>query len=64
MAMAGVLRRNGRDLAMLDAADGGNPYTEMLGDVMVAAAQMEFFAGLVTEMRATRRAECRQFPGA
>jgi betaine-aldehyde dehydrogenase len=50
-AMAEVLRRNGRDLAMLDAADGGNPYTEMLGDVMVAAAQMEFFAGLVTEMK-------------
>ena len=50
-AMAEVLRRNGRDLAMLDAADGGNPYTEMLGDVMIAAAQMEFFAGLVTEMK-------------
>jgi betaine-aldehyde dehydrogenase len=50
-AMAEVLRRNGRELAMLDAADGGNPYTEMLGDVMIAAAQMEFFAGLVTEMK-------------
>ncbi|NTI24446.1 aldehyde dehydrogenase family protein [Rhizobium rhizogenes] len=50
-AMAEVLRRNGRELAMLDAADGGNPFTEMQGDVMIAAAQMEFFAGLVTEMK-------------
>lgn len=50
-AMAAVLRQNGRELAMLDAATGGNPYTEMLGDVMIAAAQMEFFAGLVTEMK-------------
>jgi betaine-aldehyde dehydrogenase len=50
-AMADVLRKNGRELAMLDAADGGNPYTEMLGDVMIAAGQMEFFAGLVTEMK-------------
>ena len=36
---------------MLDAADGGNPYTEMQGDVMIAAGQMDFFAGLVTEMK-------------
>ena len=50
-AMAEVLRRNGRELAMLDAADGGNPFTEMQGDVMIAASQMEFFAGLVTEMK-------------
>ncbi|MGH7003005.1 MAG: aldehyde dehydrogenase family protein, partial [Alphaproteobacteria bacterium] len=50
-AMAEVLRRNGRELAMLDAADGGNPFTEMQGDVAMAAAQMEFFAGLVTEMK-------------
>lgn len=49
--MAEVLRKNGRELAMLDAADGGNPFTEMQGDVMIAAAQMEFFAGLVTEMK-------------
>ena len=50
-AMAEVLRRNGPELAMLDAEDGGNPVTEMQGDVMIAAAQMEFFAGLVTEMK-------------
>jgi betaine-aldehyde dehydrogenase len=48
---AAVLRRNGRELAALDAIDGGNPVTEMSGDVAIAAAQMEFFAGLVTEMK-------------
>lgn len=48
---AAILRRNGRELAALDAIDGGNPVTEMGGDVAIAAAQMEFFAGLVTEMK-------------
>lgn len=48
---AAILRRNGRELAALDATDGGNPVTEMGGDVAIAAAQMEFFAGLVTEMK-------------
>jgi len=36
---------------MMDAANCGNPYTEMRGDAAIAAAQMEFFAGLVTEMK-------------
>ncbi len=48
---AAILRQHGRELAALDAADGGNPVTEMQGDVMIAAGQMEFFAGLVTEMK-------------
>lgn len=46
-----TLRRHGRELAMLDAADGGNPFTEMLSDVHVAAGLMDFFAGLVTEIK-------------
>jgi betaine-aldehyde dehydrogenase len=46
-----VLRRHARELAFLDAADGGNPVHEMLSDANVAAAQMDFFAGLVTEMK-------------
>jgi betaine-aldehyde dehydrogenase len=50
-SIAEVLRRHGPELAMLDAADGGNPYTEMRGDVAIAAGQMDFFAGLVTEMK-------------
>jgi len=49
--IATVLRRHGRELAALDAADGGNPVTEMQGDVAIAAGQIEFFAGLVTEMK-------------
>ena len=36
---------------MIDAADCGNPYNEMVRDATVAAAQIEFYAGLVTEMK-------------
>src|ERR1700730_9766382 len=32
-------------------ADCGNPYSEMLRDATIAAAQIEFYAGLVTEMK-------------
>ncbi|UMA67136.1 aldehyde dehydrogenase family protein (plasmid) [Roseivivax marinus] len=49
--IASLLRRHGDELAMIDAANCGNPYTEMRGDAGIAAAQMEFFAGLVTEMK-------------
>ena len=48
---AEVLRENARELAMIDSADCGNPYTEMVSDANMAATQMEFFAGLVTEMK-------------
>lgn len=49
--MAAIVRRHGPELAMLDAADGGNPFTNLLDDVMIAAGQIDFFAGLVTEMK-------------
>ena len=49
--MAARIRRHGRELAMLDAADTGNPYGEMIADAEAAASQVEFFAGLVTEMK-------------
>jgi betaine-aldehyde dehydrogenase len=49
--IARVLRENAGELAMIDAADCGNPLTEMMGDASAAAAQMDFFAGLVTEMK-------------
>ena len=49
--IAEVLRAHAQELAMIDAADGGNPVREMVSDAMVAAAQTEFFAGLVTEMK-------------
>ena len=49
--VAQILRDHAGELAMIDAADCGNPVKEMLGDANIAAAQMEFFAGLVTEMK-------------
>ena len=49
--VAQILRNHAGELALIDAADCGNPLKEMLGDANVAAAQMEFFAGLVTEMK-------------
>src|SRR5262245_25997961 len=45
---AAILREHAGELAMIDAADCGNPVSEMVGDAMVAAAQMDFFAGFVT----------------
>ncbi|MEA2902655.1 MAG: betaine-aldehyde dehydrogenase [Alphaproteobacteria bacterium] len=50
-AIAEVLRKNGDELAMLDAADCGNPYAEMVRDANAGAAQLDFYAGLVTEMK-------------
>ncbi len=49
--VAQILRENAGELAMIDAADCGNPVGEMVADATIAAAQMEFFAGLVTEMK-------------
>ena len=49
--VAARLRANAEDLAMLDAANCGNPVREMMRDINTAVAQWEFFAGLVTEMK-------------
>jgi betaine-aldehyde dehydrogenase len=49
--IARILRDNARELATIDAANCGNPVAEMMGDARIAAAQTEFFAGLVTEMK-------------
>ena len=46
-----ILRDNAHELAMIDAADCGNPVKDMINDAMIAAAQLDFFAGLVTEMK-------------
>src|SRR5476649_1439594 len=51
--IADILRQNANELAMIDAADCGNPVREMVSDAMIPAAQMEFFAGFVTEMKGT-----------
>jgi betaine-aldehyde dehydrogenase len=50
---AGIVREHTRELAMLDAIDCGNPVRAMTGDAEIAAAQIDFFAGLVTEMKGT-----------
>src|SRR4029453_11776919 len=50
-SIADVLRKNGDELAMIDAADCGNPYAEMVRDAQAGAAQLDFYAGLVTEMK-------------
>ena len=48
---AAILRGNADELALIDAANCGNPVHEMVRDAQVAAAQLDFFAGLVTEMK-------------
>lgn len=49
--VAQIVRDNARELALLDALDCGNPAAAMVGDAAIAAAQIDFFAGLVTEMK-------------
>jgi betaine-aldehyde dehydrogenase len=49
--IADVLRKYGDELAMIDAADCGNPFAEMVRDANAGAAQLDFYAGLVTEMK-------------
>jgi len=49
--VAAVVRENARELAHLDALDCGNPVSAMVADAEIAASQLDFFAGLVTEMK-------------
>ena len=49
--VAAVLRANADELAMIDAANCGNPIREMKNDAIVAAAMIDFCAGLVTEIK-------------
>ncbi len=46
-----VLRAHARELAFIDSASTGNPVSEMMHDANVAAMGMDFYAGLVTEMK-------------
>src|SRR5260221_2214765 len=50
-AIGDGLAKNGDERAMIDAADCGNPYAEMVRDAQMGAAQLDFYAGLVTEMK-------------
>ncbi len=49
--VAAILRAHADELALLDAADCGNPVREMVSDVMAGATGCEYFAGLVTELK-------------
>lgn len=49
--MARRLAAHREELAWIDARDGGSPVRELRRDVDTAVAQLEFFAGLVTEMK-------------
>ena len=49
--VAEIVCEHADELAMIDAADCGNPVREMTRDALAAAAQLDFFAGLVTEMK-------------
>ncbi len=49
--MAAIIRANGRELALIDAADCGNPVAEMQRDAEVGAASLDYFAGLVLETK-------------
>ena len=48
---AAALRKNAEELAWIDALDGGNPFNAMLYDVEISASYMDYFAGLVTELK-------------
>jgi betaine-aldehyde dehydrogenase len=49
--IADVVRRHAKELAWIDALDCGNPVSAMMADAEIAASQIEFFAGMVTEMK-------------
>jgi len=46
-----ILRENAEALAMLDAMNTGNPVAQMVADARIAATGIEYFAGLVTEVK-------------
>lgn len=49
--IAALLREHADELAFIDAANCGNPVREMIADTAIATAQLDFFAGLVTEAK-------------
>ena len=46
-----VMRQHAAELALLDALNTGNPVAEMLADANVAAANMDYFAGLIPMLK-------------
>lgn len=50
-AAAAILLANADELAWLEALDTGNPFQAMRYDVEISVGYMEYFAGLVTEIK-------------
>ena len=50
-AAAAILLANADELAWLEALDTGNPFQAMRYDVDISVGYMEYFAGLVTEIK-------------
>ncbi|MDX3895560.1 aldehyde dehydrogenase family protein [Pusillimonas sp.] len=50
-AAAALIREHSADLALIDSAGCGNPIKAMLFDAEIAATQLEYFAGLVLEIK-------------
>jgi betaine-aldehyde dehydrogenase len=48
---AAILRANGEELARIDALDSGNPIRSMRADVEMSVDYLEYFAGLITELK-------------
>lgn len=51
--IAQILRDHAEELALLDAADCGNPVSAMIRDVTDGAAYIDYFAGLALELKGT-----------
>ena len=49
--LADVISANADDLALLDALDSGNPYNSMRADVLGAAEEIRYFAGIAPETK-------------
>lgn len=49
--IAAALREHSDELGLLDSANSGNPVKQMQHDVRSAADRVEFFAGLITEIK-------------
>jgi betaine-aldehyde dehydrogenase len=48
---ANVIRAHSDELALLDAVDCGSPVSEMRADTRISAGVLDYFAGLVTELK-------------
>lgn len=54
---AATIRANARELAMIDAVDSGNALAGMEGDMHWTADSLDYFAGLITEIKGETSAQ-------